>query len=342
MNADRWDPKRCNFEPRGAGLISVADWFGKSRPGPFPSESELLSRFAAKLESHPKIDILLSHKGGMGDTVMCSTVAHELRRRGVKNIWLETRWAEDFASQAVFDGVLPESFESEWLAEKLGGRIVYPSYTHSILEEDRDASPKDHILAEMCRAAGVLGEVALRPYFEPGSAPYPGLPREFIAITSVGAHGVLTKNWYLDRFQILAALLGKDLRLVQLGSLSEPLLDGVIDLRGKTDIREAAGVLRAARCFVGEVGGLMHLARAVDCPAAIVYGGRELPRQSGYAANVNVVGPVPCSPCWIIKKCPYEMKCMDLIRPADVHAAVGKLLASSPRRPLAHDLANVG
>lgn len=331
---DRWDSKRCNFEAPGAGLINAADWFGAKRPWPFPSEEEVLARLSSKLKTHPKIELLISHKGGMGDTVMCTTVAHELRRRGVKNIWLETRWVDGFAGQSVFDGILPETYETEWLVEKLGGRIIYPAYARVLPDEDREIGPTGHILGEMCRQAGVLGEITLRPYFEVGAERYRGVPNDFIAISGVGGHAVLTKNWFQERYHALSGILRRDIPLVQLGSLSEPLIAGADDLRAQTDIRQAARILKQARCYVGEVGGLMHLARAVDCPSVVIYGGRESPSQSGYEANVNLVGKVPCSPCWIIKNCPHDMDCMDLIQPAEVAAAVKRLLNHVPVRPL--------
>lgn len=273
----------------------------------------------------------------MGDTLMCSTVAHELRRRGVKNIWLETRWKRDFSNQPVFDGVLDERYETEWLVEKLGGRVVYPRYARAVPDEDREIGPSSHILAEMCRQAGMVGEITARPYFEAPDEPTLKLPDKFIVIGVLGSHGVLTKNWYTERFQALAILLSQEFMLVQMGSDSEPLLPGVIDIRGRTDIREASAVLKKAQCFVGQVGGLMHLARAVECPSVVIYGGREAPQQSGYPVNINLVGRVPCSPCWIIKKCPHDMACMDLIQPVDVVAGVRQLLAHSPARPFPAD-----
>jgi hypothetical protein len=334
---DHWDSARCNFEPAGAGFGSVARWFGIDSPTPSPTEAELLRRLSSELESHPKIDLLISHKGGMGDTLMCSTVAFELRRRGVKNVWLETRWPEDFAGQPEFDGVLPESYESEWLAEKLGGRVLYPAYASAAPGEDREIAPNGHILAEMCRRSGILGEVSIRPYFTVDETHAPPLPDEYIAIAGVGGHAVQTKNWYDDRFQSLSRLLETKLPLVQLGSAADRRLDGALDLRGKTDIRQAAAVLRRARCFVGEVGGLMHLARAVDCPSVVIFGGREAPRQSGYSANLNIVGRVDCSPCWIIKNCPNHMACMDNIRPESVASEVLGLLSRGVPRPLLTD-----
>ena len=89
-----------------------------------------------------------------------------------------------------------------------------------------------------------------------------------------------------------------------------------------------------AAAFVGLVGFLMHLARAVDCPAVIVYGGREHPDQSGYGANRNLFSRVPCAPCWRWNSCDYNRRCMDEITAKQVATATCALLASPPERPL--------
>ena len=54
-----------------------------------------------------------------------------------------------------------------------------------------------------------------------------------------------------------------------------PPLKGALDLRGKTGLREAAAILSNSLVFIGQVGFLMHLARAVDCRSVIVYGGQR-------------------------------------------------------------------
>jgi ADP-heptose:LPS heptosyltransferase len=109
--------------------------------------------------------------------------------------------------------------------------------------------------------------------------------------------------------------------MVQLGAASDPPLANVRDLRGRTTIREAAAVLAGSRLFIGMVGFLMHLARAVGTRSVIVYGGREHPSQSGYRVNTNLFTELPCSPCWYWNRCPYDRECMRRITAADVIAA---------------------
>ena len=80
----------------------------------------------------------------------------------------------------------------------------------------------------------------------------------------------------------------------------------------------------------------MHLARAVECPAVIVFGGRTAAWQVGYSANMNLGATVPCSPCWKRNTCPHDRQCMDAVGPASVVAAIDQLLARA-RAPLAPD-----
>jgi ADP-heptose:LPS heptosyltransferase len=103
---------------------------------------------------------------------------------------------------------------------------------------------------------------------------------------------------------------------------SDPPLKGALDLRGKTSLREAAAILSNSQLFVGLVGFLMHLARAVNCRSVVVYGGRETPDKTGYIANKNLVGVTPCSPCWEENKCDYDRECMKMISVETVVEAV--------------------
>lgn len=58
---------------------------------------------------------------------------------------------------------------------------------------------------------------------------------------------------------------------LQIGDFDDPVLNGAEQLF-KLNMREFAGILTHARMFVGAIGGMMHLARAVDCPAVILHG----------------------------------------------------------------------
>ena len=174
------------------------------------------------------------------------------------------------------------------------------------------------ILLTMCRVAGISGEVALRPYLflRPSELAKGRLFEKQIVIQSSGLGAnipMMNKEWFPDRFQAVASRLQSQGRLIQLGTPSDPPLQGALDLRGENFPREATAILANALVFVGQVGFLMHLARAVDCRSAIVYGGRETPATTGYLANKNLIGLTPCSPCWEVNKCDHDRECMKMI-----------------------------
>ena len=136
----------------------------------------------------------------------------------------------------------------------------------------------------MCALAGVRGEVELRPNVmltaaEKGGGKVTGRRQVAIQTSSLGARfPMLNKQWPAERFQTVADGLADQFDLVQVGAPSDSELRGVIDLRGKTTTRETAAILSASHLFVGLVGGLMHMARAVECRSVIIYGGgREHP-----------------------------------------------------------------
>jgi hypothetical protein len=212
-------------------------------------------------------------------------------------------------------------------------------------EDDEMVPPRHHFITELCRCAGITGTVALRPYLvltESEKRKWLSA-RGCIAVQSSGMGGKLpmrNKEWFPDRFQAVVNDLRKECEFVQLGSASDPPLQHVKDLRGRTSIRDAAAVLHHARFYIGNAGFLMHLARAVECPSVIVYGGREAPWQSGYACNINLSTALPCAPCWRFNKCDFERKCMTKITADDVVQGAQKLLAI-PRNPLLVETAEI-
>jgi hypothetical protein len=274
------------------------------------------SKIALSAGGLPSIGLYFN--GGLGDDVMCSAVARELKKRGTKTIWQLTSFPEVFVGNGDVVAV-PADFRLLRLCRLFGIPCVELEYP---------SPPPRHLIATICAEAGIRGEVELRPYVVLSEAEKRAgkvVPRPQIAIqtSSLAARfPMLNKLWPHERFQLVTNALKDEFDFVQLGAPSDPELHGALDLRGKTTVRESAAILSASRLFVGLVSGLMHLARAVECRSVIVYGGREHPSQSGYSANENVHWSGPCAPCWQRNACDYERMCMSEISPEQVIAAV--------------------
>jgi ADP-heptose:LPS heptosyltransferase len=155
-----------------------------------------------------------------------------------------------------------------------------------------------------------------------------------IQSSGMGArHLIRNKQWYEARFQsVVDALIG-EVEFIRVGSATDPVLQNANDRPGTTGIRETAAILHHARLYVGTVGFLMHLARAVECPCVIIYGGREAPWQSGYICNFNLYTPLPCAPYWRWNGCECDRQCMREIGVADVVSAIRQMM-ERPRGPL--------
>lgn len=191
----------------------------------------------------------------------------------------------------------------------------------------------------MCRMAGIAGPVGLRPYIHLSRAESDwGLPyRGWVALQSSGRSARWpspNKEWFPERFGEVAAHLMRTHSVVQVGSRDDPPIPCTHDLRGRTSLRQLAAVLRHARMFVGLEGMPMHMARAVDCPAVIVYGGHIRPDQIGYVCNENLYYKTECSPCWREVRCDFERACLDAITARDAIAAAERMLGR-PREGLA-------
>jgi hypothetical protein len=309
-------------------------------------------RFAATHAPLPKI--LLYFGVAPGDDLLCTAVLRELRKRGKDGLLMVSDHGTLFAGNDDPTYVRPlwaryyRDGSTVAICQRFAriffGQFTRPEYA-PLDGEDRRKQPSRHIIAEMCARAGITGPVTIRPYLtltdEEKSLAAWASGRIVIQSSGLAArHPMLNKQWHAERFQgVVDALVG-GLSIIQLGSSEDPPLQHVNDLRGTTSIRETAAILSHARLYVGTVGFLMHLARAVECPSVIVFGGREAPWQSGYICNSNLYSAVPCAPCWRANTCEFDRRCMSGISVDDVVSATRQMLQRS-RNPLAVETVDI-
>jgi ADP-heptose:LPS heptosyltransferase len=121
------------------------------------------------------------------------------------------------------------------------------------------------------------------------------------------------KWWSTERYQgVVDAFRGRIL-FVQVGAAHHvhPALDGVVDLRGLTSLRDLIRLVYGSSGVVTPVSLLMHLAAAVEFPqgdpgarpCVVIAGGREPPHWEAYPAHqfLHTVGMLPCCAsggCW--------------------------------------------
>ncbi len=137
-------------------------------------------------------------------------------------------------------------------------------------------------------------------------------PRYWIIVAG-GKYDFTVKWWEPSRYQAVVDHFDGDIQFVQVGNSGDfhPLLRGVVDLRGKTSLRELAQLTYHADGVLCPVTMMMHLCAAVPTlpdrvrarACVVVAGGREQPSWAAYPTHqyLHVVGALDCcaqTGCW--------------------------------------------
>tara|TARA_B100000989_G_C19453922_1_gene433075 strand:- start:1 stop:999 length:999 start_codon:yes stop_codon:yes gene_type:complete len=282
--------------------------------------------------------------GGLGDHLLCTAVFHELGKRGIQKCWMLSHYPEIFQNSTYGLQVVPDDWKTIKLLEKIKRPSTLLYYGKWFGDNDKIDPPEKHIIAEILHKCDIKGEVCLRPYWYGDNQHIAHVTdSEYICVQSTKTFSstpMLNKQWDEDSLINGINLLRDRYEVVQLGTREEPKLPNTIDQRN-IGIADSASLLTNATFFIGQVGFLMHLARAVDTRSVIIYGGREKAWQSGYPCNENIETSPNCSPCWQNNQCDYERLCMSGISTEDLISGVNRLEARLTQK-LEIDLANLG
>jgi len=183
-----------------------------------------------------------------------------------------------------------------------------------------------------------------------------GEPKPFWIIVAGGKQDFTIKWWSQLRYQEVVDHFLRRILFVQVGESGHvhPPLRNLIDLRGKTDLRQLIRLVYHAQGILCPVTLLMHLAAAVEVrsgmprsrPCVVVAGGREPPHWEAYPYHqfIHRAGALPCCDargCWksrvvplgdgdekdLPENCCSDVvadlpRCMHMITAADVIRAV--------------------
>lgn len=299
----------------------------------------------SKIRKSGRPSHILSFGDSLGDNLLLTTLARELNARGFKNVWIKCDHPKLFGNNPYVKLVLPyNTLLSTTVLNLLGVKTASPRYTTYHKETDRDKIPEKHIILKMADSLGLKGKIDTTPnfFFEGDEAQQGKLADRQIVITTSTSGSLVSmanKEWYAQRYQQVVDSFYPEYQFVQLGAKNDAPLNNVIDMRGRSTLRESAAILKNSLLAVTHVGFTMHLARAVNCPAVVIYGGRETPAQSGYSCFNNIYSPIHCSPCWLHNTCHYNKQCMDMISAATVISAIKQQL-QNPSPLVADELYN--
>ncbi|HEX3719338.1 MAG TPA: glycosyltransferase family 9 protein [Verrucomicrobiae bacterium] len=150
---------------------------------------------------------------------------------------------------------------------------------------------------------------------------------------NAGAEYGPAKRWPAERFIEAALELRKktNCRWVIFGGSDEIDLaakitrevgEPVLNLAGKTNLRELAAALKICDLVLTNDTGPMHLACAVGARIVAIFGSTS-PELTGpiFSSRARIIRhPVPCAPCFL-RECPIDLRCLRGISPDQVVAA---------------------
>ena len=99
----------------------------------------------------------------------------------------------------------------------------------------------------------------------------------------------------------------------------------ILNLAGKTTLRELCALLKSCRVLLTNDSGPMHVAAAVGTRVIVPFGSTSAaltgPGLPGDPRHALVSANAPCSPCFL-RECPIDFRCMNGISVETVAARV--------------------
>jgi heptosyltransferase II len=99
----------------------------------------------------------------------------------------------------------------------------------------------------------------------------------------------------------------------------------VLNLAGKTSLRELMALLKSCEVFLTNDTGPMHVAAALGVPTVAIFGSTSPELTAPFSSSGSrvqiVASDVPCSPCFL-RECPIDFRCMNGIGVEQVVRAV--------------------
>ena len=162
----------------------------------------------------------------------------------------------------------------------------------------------------------------------------PDTGKTIIGIAPGATYGP-AKKWFPDRFAAVADSLSKKFsaQVIIMGGKADAETaqevqklanTKLVNLSGKTTLREAIYLISQCRLFISNDSGLMHVAGALNVPTVAIFGSTN-PTTTAPVGSKSVIvrHEVSCSPC-LKKTCPVDFRCMKLISVEDVLSAAYK------------------
>lgn len=158
-----------------------------------------------------------------------------------------------------------------------------------------------------------------------------------VGINPGAAYGS-AKCWLPDRFRQVTEKLLEDpnIVIVYMGDkqgaplveeICQNLSSRVINLAGKTSLRELIAAIQCCQLFLTNDSGPMHVASALNVPLLALFGSTSDVTTSPYKGGKVIHKHVACSPCYR-RECPIDFRCMKSIESLEVYQELKQMIES--------------
>lgn len=162
------------------------------------------------------------------------------------------------------------------------------------------------------------------------------LPEQIIVGVNPGAAYGSAKCWLPERFRQVVEKLLKNPKVVVLffgdkaglplvNDICLGLPERVINLAGKTTLRELMAFIHECDVFLTNDSGPMHMASALGIPLVALFGSTSDTATGPYRKGTVIHKHVECSPCYR-RTCPIDFRCMKRIEVEEVYQELQKLI----------------
>jgi heptosyltransferase-2 len=294
---------------------------------------------------NPDIDETILHEESHASIIGKFRLASKLRKK---------KFDTAILLQNAFDAALITRLAG--IPERIGYNLDSRGFllTHAIpVNEEVQAKHQVYYYLDLLKSIGLQAGNP-RPYIYLGDdekqwardflrSHFTGKNSALIGINPGATYGS-AKRWPAERFATVISGIVKELngRVIIFGSeketdIAEEIVNNVVtqghqfssqvlNLSGKTSLRELAALIAECDVFVTNDSGPMHMAAALCIPVVAIFGSTDWKATGPFGEGHKVITKnVPCSPC-MKRECPEEhLKCMTEIGADEVFGAVKEI-----------------
>lgn len=153
------------------------------------------------------------------------------------------------------------------------------------------------------------------------------ITRKIVCLNPHAAYGA-AKCWPIEKYRELALKLIKDgFFIIVIGDskalrytkeVFPSMHENILNLAGKTTLKELAIVLDLSSFIITNDSGPMHLAAALKKPLIAIFGSTSPKHTGPYGTGTVVYKNVECSPCFK-RRCTKDFKCMNDISAHEIY-----------------------